>query len=147
MLLTNQADYRHLERLAARTDRLPSLRAKTKRGLMEEYLGKAKGPGDLSAHSLALQYCKVCFRLTISGDVPDACGDDRMTYLGVCEGGAELRDVQLNLEVTFPVTLADPVMSNVLSHFRLHPSHLLLQTDYHWDLCLSRMPLKSFNKA
>lgn len=38
MLLTKQADYRHLEWLAAKTDRLPSLRAKTKRDLLEEHL-------------------------------------------------------------------------------------------------------------
>jgi len=51
MLLTEQADYWCLEWLAAKPDRLPSLRAKTNRDLLEEQVWKAKGPGDLSARS------------------------------------------------------------------------------------------------
>lgn len=38
MLLANQADYRQLQWQAAETDKLPSLRAKTKRDLLEEHL-------------------------------------------------------------------------------------------------------------
>jgi len=81
--------------------------------------------------ALALQYHKMCLRPTISGDAPDACEEDRMTYHGPCEDGTELCHIQLNLEVTFPVTLVDPLKANVLSHFLLHPSNLSLQIHYH----------------
>lgn len=97
----NQADYWHLERLAAKTDRLPSLRASTKYDLMEKCLWKAKEPGDISAHSLALWYCKICFWLP-QGQVRtyhDICEDDVSPDFTL--GNTELGHIQLNLKITW----------------------------------------------